>query len=97
MFDLKDGTNTSMEAGLHHAVVFVPHTRGAPVGAYPFVPLEQADVVYFRTGPLPAWGLNNPDWRLPYRQYFAGRTPYLYEHWALTPLDPAAAAARPLR
>lgn len=84
------------EARLHHAVVFVAHTRNAPLGAYPFVPLDQADIVYFRTGPLPAWGLNNPDWRLPYRQYFAGRAAYLYDKGVLRPLD-TAAATRPLR
>jgi 4-amino-4-deoxy-L-arabinose transferase-like glycosyltransferase len=82
------------EANLHHAVVFVPESRNAPLGDYPFRPLERANVVYFRLGPLPAWGLNTPDWRLAYDRYFAGRAAYLYKGGALQRLDAAGASAQ---
>lgn len=68
-------------AGLHHAVVFVAGSRNAPLGDYPFTSLERADVVYFRLGPLPAWGLDGSDWRVVHSRYFAGRSAYLYEKW----------------
>jgi hypothetical protein len=74
-------------AHLHNAVVFIPNSRNAPLGDYPFKPLDQADVVYFRTGPLPAWGLNTGDWRLAYERYFSGRSAYLYDKGALRRLD----------
>jgi hypothetical protein len=86
-------------ANLHDAVVFVPKSRNAPIGDYPFVPLEQADVVYFRTGPLPAWGLNTGDWRIAYEQYFVGRDAYIFDGTDLMKLDdprpPAAPAQSP--
>jgi hypothetical protein len=79
------------EAGLHDAVVFLPRSRNAPVGNYPFVPLAEADIVYFRLGPLPQWGLEAADWRAPYREYFTGRAAYIFDGKALTKIDPAAA------
>ena len=46
-------------AKIHHAVIFVPGLRGAPLGDYPFVPLKSADLIYYRLGPHPIWRLNN--------------------------------------
>jgi hypothetical protein len=77
-------------ADLHNAVVFVPNTRNAPLGDYPFVPLDQADVVYFRTGPLPQWGLNLADWRVAYERYFSGRSAYVFDKAGLRQLDTTA-------
>lgn len=77
-------------AKLHHAVVFVPHSRDAPLGEYPFKPLDQAEVVYFRTGPLPAWGLRSSDWRAAYAAYFIGRNAYVYEAGELRKLEAVA-------
>jgi hypothetical protein len=76
------------EADLHNAVVFVPNSRNAPLGDYPFVPLEQADIVYFRTGPLPQWGLRTDDLRTAYSQYFSGRAAYLYDKSSLHRIEP---------
>ena len=85
------------EAGIHHAVIFIAGSRNAPPGEYPFTPLDQADVVYFRLGPLPAWGLTTADWRVAYERYFRGRSAYLYEQWALRRLEPPAKAGAPPR
>jgi hypothetical protein len=74
-------------ADIHNAVIFVPHTRNAPIGDYPFVPLAQADIVYFRTGPLPQWRLDTPDWRTAYENYFSGRAAYVFEDAGLRRLD----------
>jgi len=74
-------------ANIHDAVVFIPASRNAPLGEYPFKPLNQADVVYFRTGPLPAWGLNTGNWRIAYDKYFSGRSAYVYDKVALKKLD----------
>lgn len=74
-------------ADIHNAVIFVPHTRNAPIGDYPFVPLAQADIVYFRTGPLPRWRLDTPDWRTAYENYFSGRAAYVFEDLALRRLE----------
>ena len=76
-------------ANIHDAVVFIPASRNAPLGEYPFKPLDQADVVYFRTGPLPGWGLNAGDWRVVYDKYFSGRSAYVYDKVELKKLDPA--------
>ena len=78
------------DAKLRNAVVFVPNSRDAPVGEYPFVPLDQASVVYFRTGPLPHWRLDTPDWRTAYRKYFSGRSAYLFDQMRLHRLDTSA-------
>lgn len=75
------------EAQLHNSVVFIPNSRNAPLGAYPFEPLDRADVVYFRTGPLPQWGLTASDWRPVYEKYFRGRSAYVYEDLTLRKLD----------
>jgi 4-amino-4-deoxy-L-arabinose transferase-like glycosyltransferase len=77
-------------AKLRNAVVFVPKSRNAPVGEYPFVPLDRANVVYFRTGPLPQWRLDTPDWRTAYRKYFYGRSAYAFDRVSLDRLDTSA-------
>ncbi|RKU29958.1 hypothetical protein C6497_05135 [Candidatus Poribacteria bacterium] len=64
---------------LKNAVVFIPGTRDAPIGDYPFDSLEEADIVYFKLGPAPRWRLTNSDWKKVYEQYFVGRDAYLYE------------------
>jgi hypothetical protein len=67
--------------------VFIPNSRNAPVGEYPFVPLASAEVVYYRTGPLPQWRLNTPDWRSAYNKHFKGRSAYVFDSKSLMPLD----------
>ncbi len=67
------------ENDIHNAVIFIPGSRDAPVGEYPFKLLEEADIVYFKIGPNPPWGLTNSDWKAVYMQYFQGRDAYLYE------------------
>lgn len=64
---------------IHNAVIFVPNTRDAPVGDYPFQSLEEANIIYFKLGPAPRWGLTNSDWQSVYKTYFQGREAYLYE------------------
>lgn len=64
---------------IHNAVIFIPGTRDAPIGDYPFKSLDEADIVYFKLGPNPRWGLTNSDWKAVYTQYFEGRDAYLYE------------------
>lgn len=64
---------------VHNAVIFVPNTRDAPVGDYPFHNLDEANIVYFKLGPAPRWGLTNSDWQSVYKTYFQGRDAYLYE------------------
>ncbi|MCY4403220.1 MAG: glycosyltransferase family 39 protein [Candidatus Poribacteria bacterium] len=64
---------------IHNAVIFVPGTRDAPVGDYPFDSMEEANIVYFKLGPAPHWGLTNSDWKNVYKEYFKGRDAYLYE------------------
>ena len=76
------------EAGIHHAVVFIPGRPNAPLGDYPFAPLKSADLVYYRLGPHPLWRLNNSDWRGVYKQYFQGRKAYIYQHGGLEQLSP---------
>lgn len=71
---------------IHHAVVFVPRHRGAPIGDYPFRRLEDADIVYFKLGPSKVWRLVNSDWHSIYEQYFMGRNAYIYENGQLVPL-----------
>ena len=75
---------------LNNAVVFIPGTRDAPIGDYPFDSLEEADIVYFKLGPAPRWRLTNSDWKKVYEQYFDGRDAYLYEAGPneLKPLSP---------
>lgn len=67
--------------GIHNAVIFIPGTREAPIGDYPFQSLEEADIVYFKLGPAPRWRLTNSDWKEVYTQYFtdSDRKAYLYE------------------
>lgn len=67
------------ERDIHNAVIFVPQRRDAPIGDYPFQSLEEADIVYFKLGPLPRWKLTNSDWQNVYAQYFTGRNAYLYD------------------
>ncbi len=67
------------QENLHHAVVFIPNHRGAPIGDYPFQGLEQADIVYFKLGPSRMWRLTKSDWRQVYDQYFQGRNAYMYK------------------
>ncbi|MCG9129374.1 glycosyltransferase family 39 protein [Candidatus Poribacteria bacterium] len=67
------------EQDIHNAVIFVSRHRGAPIGDYPFEDLKEADIVYFKLGPAPRWGLTNSDWKKVYTQYFDGRKAYLYE------------------
>ena len=76
------------QAGLHNAVIFVPNSRNAPLGDYPFVPLDQADIVYFRTGPLPQWGLGKHDVSAAYRLYFSGRSAYVFDKSKLQRIEP---------
>ena len=64
---------------IHKAVIFIPETRGAPIGDYPLQSLEEADIVYFKLGPSPPWGLTNSDWKSVYAEYFTGRDAYLYD------------------
>jgi hypothetical protein len=78
------------ERALHNAVVFVPNTRDAPLGDYPFRPLRVADVVYFKLGPSKVWRLTESDWREVYQKYFRGRAAYRYEQGGLARLDPQA-------
>ena len=73
-------------AGIHDAVVFIPDSRDAPVGEYPFVPLDEADVVYFRTGPLPQWRIET-DWLVAYDRYFVGRAVYRFDGSQLLRLE----------
>lgn len=74
------------DQGIHQAVIFIPHHRGAPVGDYPFQSLEEADIIYFKLGPAERWRLTNSDWRQVYEQYFKGRYAYMYESGVLKPL-----------
>ena len=78
------------KSDIHNAVIFIPGTRDAPIGDYPFQSLEEADIVYFKIGPNPQWGLTNSDWQKVYTQYFTGRKAYLYEARPnkLKPLSP---------
>jgi 4-amino-4-deoxy-L-arabinose transferase-like glycosyltransferase len=75
---------------VHHAVVFVSDSRNAPLGDYPFKPLDQADLVYFRLGPFPQWGLTTNEWRVAYDKYFAGREAYIYDGVTLHEMDTGA-------
>ena len=61
------------------SVVFITGSRDAPIGDYPFKPLESAEVVYFKLGPLPEWDLTNSDWHEVYERYFIGRDAYIFE------------------
>ena len=76
------------KSNIHNAVIFVPNSRNAPVGEYPFVPLDQADIVYFRTGPLPQWGLNTQSRNVAYGKYFSGRSAYLFDKSNLHRIEP---------
>jgi hypothetical protein len=75
------------QANLHRAVVFLLHRPEAPLGDYPFVPLDRADVVYVRLGPAPEWGLSGRSWEEMYRRYFEGRRAFAYEDEELRELD----------
>jgi hypothetical protein len=74
------------QANLHNAVVFIPHARNAPVGEYPFTSLARADIVYYRTGPLPQWRLDTPDWRNVHKEHFPDRSAYMFDGKTLTPI-----------
>jgi hypothetical protein len=78
------------QAGLHHAVVFLPHMPEAPAGDYPLVPLDRADVVYARLGPAPEWGLPGRTWQEIYREQFAGWRAFAYEDDELQELNVSA-------
>ncbi len=67
------------KSDIHNAVIFIPGNRDAPIGDYPFKALNEADIVYFKLGPAPRWGLTNSDWKAVYNQYFEGRDAYRYE------------------
>lgn len=67
------------QSDIHNAVIFIPGTRDAPIGDYPFKSLDEAEIVYFKIGPNPRWGLTNSDWKAVYTQYFEGRDAYRYE------------------
>jgi hypothetical protein len=75
------------QAKLHHAVVFLLHRPETPLGDYPFVPLDRADIVYVRLGPAPEWGLFGRSWQEMYRQYFEGRRAFAFEDEELRELD----------
>ena len=53
----------------------------------PFSSLEDADIVYFKTGPSKVWKLTNSDWRAVYKKYFEGRKAYIYEGGKLNTLN----------
>ncbi len=65
--------------GLHHVVIFLPDTRESPIGDYPFRNLTEADIVYFRLGLIPEWGLTNYKLQSVREQYFRGREAYIYD------------------
>jgi 4-amino-4-deoxy-L-arabinose transferase-like glycosyltransferase len=67
------------QQSIHNAVIFIPGSRDAPIGDYPFKSLKEADIVYFKLGPAKVWRLNNSDWQSVYDQYFKGRNAYIYE------------------
>nr|ADC36066.1 hypothetical protein [uncultured bacterium 213] len=75
------------QSGVHHAVVFLPNSHAAPIGDYPFEPLDRADIVYYRFGAFPEWGLMERPLRDVYPAYFQGRRAFLYEHEELRELD----------
>ncbi len=67
------------EFDIHNAVIFITGTRDAPIGDYPFKSLNEANIVYYKLGPAPRWGLTFSDWQSVYKEYFKGRDAYLYE------------------
>ena len=67
------------EFDIFDAVIFITGTRDAPIGDYPYQSLEEADIVYFKLGPAPRWGLTFSDWQSVYKEYFEGRDAYIYE------------------
>lgn len=75
------------ERKLQNAVIFIPHTRDAPLGDYPFKPLDEADIVYFKLGPSKVWRLMSSDWKEVYQRYFRGRRAFIYEGRELRELD----------
>jgi hypothetical protein len=66
------------EMEIHNAVIFIPRIPKAPTGDYPFTELRQADIIYFRLGPAPKWGLRGSSWVRVYNAYFSGRSAYLF-------------------
>ena len=68
-----------VEQNIHNAVIFIQGTRDAPIGDYPYQSLDEANIVYFKLGPAPRWGLTFSDWKSVYNEYFTGRDAYLYE------------------
>jgi hypothetical protein len=64
---------------IHNAVIFIQYIREAPIGDYPFKSLDEADIVYFRLGPSPAWGLTKSNWQSVWEQYFNTRDAYAYD------------------
>ena len=67
------------ELNLNHAVIFIKNLPKAPIGEYPFVSIENANIIYYRLGPAPRWGLmEDENWQDVYRQWFQGREAYLF-------------------
>jgi hypothetical protein len=59
----------------------------APVGDYPLMPLDRADITYARLGPAPEWGLPGRTWQEIYHAQFEGWRPFVYEDDALRELN----------
>jgi len=67
------------ELHLNHAVIFIKNLPKAPIGDYPFVSIKDANIIYYRLGPAPRWGLmEDENWQDVYRQWFQGREAYLF-------------------
>jgi hypothetical protein len=77
-----------LERHIHNAVIFIPKSRNAPVGEYPFFPPGNADIVYFKNGPDREWNLDAVNWKTAYQRYFQGRDAYSFDERTsqLTPL-----------
>ena len=78
-------TNRYLEDSLREEskklVVFLPHSRKAPLGDYPFKPLAEAQVVFYRLGPSPQWRLSEDDITTVRRRFFSDRDAYLYQEF----------------
>jgi hypothetical protein len=66
------------DLNIKHAVIFIPNSREAPLGDYPFSSLAEANIVYFHLGPDIPFALPKRDWQTVYKKYFKGRKAYLY-------------------
>lgn len=63
---------------IENSVVFVNNPICAPLGEYPFVPMEKASIIYFRLGKFPGYGLEEDDWKKVFNKYFSSRKAYIY-------------------